>query len=101
MSTYHERGREGFDERNLAHQPPPLVHLLFRGRPIGLFEVHGVRGQLVVLGSGPVTLPLGAQVAVDDLRGVIVPGFGTSLRATVVAKGAGTVTLSLQEQTRQ
>ena len=95
MSTQRP-ARQASEDRYLSRRPLPMVGLLYRGRPLGLYEVCEAQGGTVVLTSGPMPLPVGAPVTVDDLAGALVDGFSRSLPATVVAADSETLTLSLR-----
>ena len=82
-------------ERRVASHKLPLVNMRYQGHAVGLYGIREVGSNTLVLHPGPTCLPVGTQVVLEDLFGLI-PGIHPSMvPATIIKNGARGLTLGL------
>jgi hypothetical protein len=82
-------------ERTVGPHKLPVVNVRYQGHTIGLYGIREVGSKTVVLHPGPTSIPVGTQVLVEDLFGLIPGTHATMMPATVIRDGGQRLTLSL------
>lgn len=83
------------DWQDMGEEAPirPFVALRMRGRNMGLYRVKAVGGKRMLLDQRDSRLPVGAQLEVGDVQGLI-PNLPSSLVAQVVASDRSGLSLA-------
>lgn len=66
----------------------PLVRVSYEGRKVGLYRVEGVREGSLTLSHGVISFPIGTQLVVEDVQGVMPRAPSAALAARVVENDA-------------
>jgi len=65
-----------------------LVRLLYGGRKVGLYRVEGVREGSLMVSHGGISFPIGTELVVEDVHGVVSRASSTALATRVVENDA-------------
>jgi hypothetical protein len=78
-----------------ARRTLPIVHLRYQGHPVGLYGVRALEPHRLSVCHGAVSLPVGTQVLVEDLLGLVPGVHARMLPAEVIENNTCGMSLSL------
>ena len=82
-------------DRQAAARRLPLVHVRYQGHPIGLYGIREVDERSLVLLHGPIAFPVGTELLVEDLLGLVPGKLTRAFPARVTERDGWGLTLAL------